>query len=330
MRQSARMTESTGTGPIRTGATGTGPEQTVPAETTASGQPSSEPWGADALPTEDGPHERRPEESAEPALAGPATQPAAPAVPSLPSTDLVGDGTAVDEVEDWDEPSEPYTLRRFLRELGVAVAILLLGLPLVLLLGRSGGGGAEGAASAPTGPPAMVLSGSSLPREVSRSALLALGFTPDVEVVDGAGYARAVRPGAAPLAVAARSLRFDGVRLLVLQGGEADNIARPGELEVAVVHLLDGLAAKAPGVPVVLVGPIPAGPSVGASLRRVGATLRQSASARDVPFVDPLSLGWTSKDPDLAAKLEQALRAVVQPATSTPTSVPSSSAAPSS
>lgn len=197
-------------------------------------------------------------------------------------------------------PTTPYTWRRFLRESVVAVAILAVGLPSVLLLGR---------ADDPDGfttPTAYVLSGSSLSRSVSQEALERLGFSPRVEVVAGAGFARARR--GKPLAVLLRDRDLAGYDLLVVQGGEADNVAAEGELSVAMAHLLDYVGAAAPELPVVVIGPIPSGPKVSPSMRRSVGAIRQACVDRGVHFIDGLARGWTAEDPGLADSLRESLQ----------------------
>lgn len=239
------------------------------------------------------------------------------------------DPSASPEDPVWAEDGDRgYTVGRFVSESLLAVAILAVGLLAIWLLVPDGD--TTSAASAPpvarptsvprttfppvvtepvVAPDAVVLSGSSLPEGSIEGALGRLGRNATVMAVAGAGFSSTVSTGGRPLVERLPEQLDAQTDLLVLQGGEADNVAGPGELEAALTTMLDTAAATAPQAPIVLIGPIPAGEPP-ASMLTVNATIASVAQQRGVAFIDAIAAGWRS-DQDLTEQLTAALAAVL-------------------
>lgn len=199
-------------------------------------------------------------------------------------------------------PTNRYTLRQFLREGCVAVAIFLVGIPLALALPPWLASERE-AVTVPASPssPLLLVSGRAFAEGIGRS----LGAEGHVVVQDGNGFAAGTDPLArsAP-ATAARSPFLD----VVVQGGEADVSQQAGAVELAALHMIDRLRAQIdPGSSITVVGPIPGG-EPGRDLLRVRDELAGATTAKGVRFIDPIAHGLRLGQPDLRQRLEILLR----------------------
>lgn len=271
----------------------------------------------------------------------PASRPVGPAVPAgdaagdpAPPPGPLSDPYELDDADPYEDlPREPYTLRRFLRELAIAVALLAVGLPLVLLLTRGGDGG-EGqvleqsaplttSAAPSTTPsaardappdgspvqdrPVLLLAGSSLLTDGQR-VVDALGHGGRAVTAPGAGFGTG-QPSLTQL-VAEQDIdpEQDAV---VVQGGAADAELEPQVLDLLAQQLVDRLRKKvSPSTAIVLIGPLP-GSLPEEQLLRVRDVLAGAARAKSVTFVDPVAQGWSLDDPDLAQQLADVIAPVL-------------------
>lgn len=214
------------------------------------------------------------------------TRPAAPS-PALSSRDVEPDALSADD--------DGYTLRRFLRELAVALTIVAVGLPVVLL---TTGGSPSLPGAALGGGPVLVVSGGALPGQELLDGLEAPG---QAVVEPGAGWTTA--------SPSLTSLLAEGDHdpeqaLVVVQGGEADLGADPARVELLAMQLADRVRAGfRPSTGLVFVGPVPGPEGATPELLAVRDALRRAAAEKDVELVDPVEQGWTTADEDLAVEL---------------------------
>lgn len=241
---------------------------------------------------------------------------------------------AVDEHPDeWDEVREPYTRQRFLREAGIATAILAVGLPLVLLLAPDGDDTAgQGLLASPTRTaPATPSSTPSAVRALdSRPVHVVLA---DVEAAVASQAAQAAVEEARSFSTAAtlagkgwtsvqpslgtlvtQGLPSADLAMVVVQAGAADRQRPADAVQAGAALVADRLrAAVSPSTSLTLVGPVPEGEPTPALLR-VRDAVKAAAAAKSVHFVDPVELGLRVGQPDLAARLGKAAAVYINPA----------------
>jgi hypothetical protein len=225
-----------------------------------------------------------------------------------------------EHLDDVDVDHEPYTRRRFLRESATALVLLLVGLPLVLLIGRGQsapeprGGDALPSAS-PQAPqlnrPVALVGGDALAPSTGAAAPVELAL----QSLSRDGVAR-FHPGSGFTVgspslpqLALQDLPGADLDLVVVQGGEVDVDAVPGNVEAQARRLVADLrAAVSNSTPLTLVGPIPPSGPPSPRLLRVRDELARAAKASRVHFVDPVLLGWVQGQQDLGDRLAAAIR----------------------
>lgn len=146
----------------------------------------------------------------------------------------------------------------------------------------------------------LVLSGGTLD---DQEALLAgLGGQGELVVDPTSGWTY----GPAPLGRAVLDFLPDStLDLVVLQGGEGEE---NDSVEVAALHGIDRIrAGSSAATSIVLVGPVPEAGDDPDDTLAVRTALRNAAGARDLPYLDPVELGWTQEQPDLDAAVAAAL-----------------------
>ncbi|MCW2776359.1 MAG: hypothetical protein JWN17_84 [Frankiales bacterium] len=242
-----------------------------------------------------------------------------------------------EEDDDFElEPAEPYTRRRLLREAGIAVGILAVGLPLVLLLAPAGRKASDevdaGTASAPaaTSNPSPASPGIGTAPLDSRPVYLATADLPDATAkqvaatvvtrahssatavaASGKGWTSA-QPSLGTIVV--QGLPGRDLAMVVVQAGDVDASAPAGAVQAGAALVVDRLrAAITPSTSVILVGPVIQGKPT-PRLLRVRDEVRAAARTKSVHFVDPIALGLRQGQPDLAARLGAAAAVYINPA----------------
>lgn len=234
--------------------------------------------------------------------------------PDEPGEELVHPGTTV-TTEPPPPPGETDETRslawRFARDTLLLLVLLGIGVPVVLLGVRlladdpvTVSPARSRPATLSTGSVLMLGGGLSPPDEAA--VLRALGVPGAVRDGPRAGFA-AGRPSLTSLFAEGTYPRdLSGV---VVQAGAADEATGAAQLTLAAEQLADRIRTASDGsTSIVFVGPVPAASGPTPALVATRDVLREAARVKKVHFLDPVTLGLTVEQSDLAQRLADVIR----------------------
>ena len=120
-----------------------------------------------------------------------------------------------------------------------------------------------------------------------------LGWTAEVDGVGGTGYVSHHRPSTQAYPVRAAAIPAGTeADIVVVEGGLNDVGADLARLKPAVRATVNGLQARFPGKPIVVLGPAPRSLPVPVSLKQVDLLIRDACRNSAVPYVSPVEREW--------------------------------------